>query len=262
MNIFTIIRRLLFVPICASCGERLSPFPDKRIVAHKRVCLCHSCYKKWVDATGVLCSRCAMPAYKCKCVPKMLNKDFTNIPSLFFYEPESENVQNKIIYSLKRIRNKELTEFLAFELYPHIVDEIENKNISRDSLVFTWIPRRKQSISKYGFDQGRELATALAQIFGKKAYPIFLRKGGKEQKLLDVEERKSNLERSVILNRNLLGFPITENRDDISLILENKNIVIIDDVITTGSSMKRAVDLLRTVCNGEIILSSVSKTIK
>ncbi len=262
MNPFTLIRRIIFVPTCVVCKERLSPFPEKKIATHNKVCLCNGCYKKWREATGELCSRCAMPSYKCACIPKLLDKDFTNIPSLFFYEPESENAQNKIIYSLKRIRNREATEFLAFELYPHIVDEIESKNVSRDSLVFTWIPRRRASISKYGFDQGRELAYALARIFGKKAYPLFSRSGGKEQKLLDVEERRSNLEKSVILNRNMLGFPIIENSDDINQVLENKNIVIVDDVITTGASMKRATDLLKSVCNGEIIIASVAKTTK
>ena len=262
MKLFTFLKRLVFVPTCVICKERLSPFPDSSIAAHGRVCQCNDCYKKWREATGELCSRCALPAYKCTCVPKSLSDNYSSFPSLFFYEAETENAQNKVIYSLKRIRNRELTEFLAFELYPHLIDEIEAKGISRDSLVFTWIPRRKSTISKYGFDQGRELARALSRLFGKAPVPIFLRLGGKEQKKLDIEERKENLEKSVILNRNLIGFPLNETRNDLRLVLENKNVVIIDDIITTGASMKRAIDLLESVCDGKIIISSVARTIK
>ena len=262
MKFSTLLRRLIFVPTCVICKERLSPFTDSSISTHGRACLCNSCYKKWREATGELCTRCAMPSPKCTCIPKFLTKYYSKIPSLFFYESDEDNAQNKVIYSLKRIKNRELTEFLAFELYPHVVGEIDNRNLSRDSLIFTWIPRKSSSISKYGFDQGKELARALARLFGGKAYPIFLRLGGKEQKKLDVEQRKENLEKSVILNYNLLGFPLAETKDDIKLILENKNIVIVDDIITTGASMARVTELLRSVCNGEIIIASVAKTRK
>ena len=262
MNPFTFLRRLIFVPTCVICKERLSPFPDKKMQVHGKVCLCNDCSKKWREATGELCTRCSMPAYKCTCVPKFLKDKYESIPSLFFYDAETENAQNKVIYSLKRIRNKELTEFLAFELYPHIIDEINASGISRDSLVFTWIPRKNSSISKYGFDQGRELAIALSRLFGKTAVPLFLRLGGKEQKKLDIEQRKDNLENSVILNLNLIGFPLSENRNDLRVILEDKNVVIIDDVITTGASMKRAVELLNTICTGQSIISSIARTIK
>lgn len=262
MNPFTFLRRLIFVPTCVICKERLSPFPDSSISTHGKICLCNDCHKKWREATGELCSRCAIPAYRCTCVPKLLSDNYSNIPSLFFYDAETENAQNKVIYSLKRIRNRELTEFLAFELYPHLVDEIKAKGISRDSLVFTWIPRRKSTISKYGFDHGRELARALSRLMGMTPMPILLRLGGKEQKKLDVEHRRKNLESSVILNRNLLGFPLSDNRNDLLLVLKNKNVVIIDDVITTGASMKRAIELVRSVCDGQIIILSTARTIK
>ena len=226
MNLLKFLKRLIFVPTCVICKERLSPFLDSSIATHGKVCLCNDCYKRWREATGELCPHCFMPAYKCTCVPKSLSDNYPSIPSLFFYDADTDNPQNKVIYSLKRIRNRELTEFLAFELYPHLVDEIEAKGISRDSLVFTWIPRRKSTISKYGFDQGKELALALSRLFGKNAVPLFLRLGGKEQKKLDIDERKENLEKSVILNRNVIGFPLKETRSDLRLVLENKNIVI------------------------------------
>ena len=60
----------------------------------------------------------------------------------------------------------------------------------------------------------------------------------------------------------MIGFALSENRNVLRLALENKNIVIIDDVITTGASMKRGVELLKTTCNGQVIISSIARTVK
>ena len=262
MNPFILIKRLIFVPKCAACETRLSPFPDKSVATYNNVCLCNDCYKKWRETTGELCDQCANPAHICTCTPKLLQKNFISFPSLFFYDSEARNTQNKVIYTLKEKRNRELVNFLASELYPHVKSELDIRKASFNSVIFTWIPRSKKSITKYGFDQGEELAYAIAKQFKTKALPILLRLGGKEQKKLGVDERRENLESSVTLNRNLLGFPLRETRDDISLILENKTVVIIDDIVTTGASMRRAIDLISSVSDCEIIVASIAKTRK
>ena len=259
MNPLILVKRLIFVPTCASCKERLSPFPSKKLQTHGKVCLCEKCYNSWHEERAKLCRRCALPAHNCKCVPKPLKTECASIASLCFYEPEGHGTQNKMIYSLKSVRSTELVYYLAFELYPHILSEIESRNIPRESLIFTWIPRRSSSVAKYGFDQGELLAKAAAKIFGAKALPLFLRVGGKEQKTLTPDERTENLKSSVILNQTLKGFPIKETQDDIELILKGKNIVIIDDIITTGASMRHGIDLLKQHFDGQIICASVAK---
>ena len=173
-----------------------------------------------------------------------------------------DNTQNRIIYSLKRKRNGELVEFLAHELYRHVINELKDREISQESIVFTWIPRSKKSLAKYGFDQGEELAKALAKLFKIKAVPIFLRRGGKEQKKLDADKRKENQNNSIVLNRNLIGFPITETRDDISAYLGDKYVIIVDDIITTGASMRRGIELISSVSNKETVILSIAKVSK
>ena len=259
MKLLTLLKRLIFVPACASCGERLSPFPDPKLKTHGKVCLCRECYQGWLEEKSKLCPKCALPAYKCTCIPKALETTVSEIASLCFYEAEGRGIQNKIIYSLKSTRNTEVVSFLAFELYPYVVAEIERNGISRDSLIFTWIPRRQPAVSKYGFDQGMLLATALAKLFGAKPLPILLRIGGKEQKKLNKSERIENLKRSLILNHGLLRFPLKEKRDDLRLILKDKNIVLIDDIVTTGSSLKHAITLLQTVSDSKIVVATVAR---
>jgi predicted amidophosphoribosyltransferase len=203
-----------------------------------------------------------LPAYKCTCVPKTLNNQYKTIPALCFYEADGSGVQNKTIYTLKNVRNNELISYLAFELYPHIANELEENNISRNSVVFTWIPRRSSAIAKYGFDQGKLIADALSKLFGCRAYPLYIRIGGREQKKLDTSERNTNLRKSVVLNHNLIGFPRKETSEDIEDFLTDKNVVIVDDILTTGSTLSYGIELLNSVFKGKIVIATVAKTKK
>lgn len=262
MNPLILIKRLIFPPKCAACDTRLSPFSDKSIATYDNACLCNKCYKRWREATGELCSRCAMPAYMCSCVPELIKKRFITFPSLFFYDTAVDNTQNRVIYTFKRKRNRELVSFLSKELYPHIEKELEIRSLSQDSIVFTWIPRSKSSMSKYGFDQSEELAREIAKQFKTKAVPILLRIGGREQKKLTTDERTKNLDKSVVLNHNLIGFPLNEVNNDISDYLKEKNVVIVDDIITTGASMHKAIDIISDVTDNEILIVSIAKVKK
>ena len=127
MKLLTLLKRLIFVPVCASCGERLSPFPDKSLKTHGKVCLCGECYKGWLEEKAKLCTKCALPPYKCTCIPKALDTAVSEIPSLCFYEADGRGVQNKIIYSLKSTRNTELV------------------SISHLSFIHMWSPRSNEA---------------------------------------------------------------------------------------------------------------------
>ena len=83
--------------------------------------------------------------------------------------------------------------------------------------------------------------------------------GGQEQKKLNQSERIKNLKKSLVLNYSLLGFPLKEKRDDLELILKDKNIILVDDIVTTGSSLKRAITLLQTVSDSKIVVATVAR---
>lgn len=259
MRTLTLLKRLLFVPKCASCEKRLSPFPNREFVTHGRVCFCKKCHTNWLNATSKFCVRCALPAYKCTCVPRYLRRYFDTVPSICFYNSEKEDIINKVIFSIKRKRNSELINYIAFELYPHIAKAVDSNLIPRSSLIFTWIPRRRSSISKYGFDQGEELCRSVANLFGARALPLFLKVGGEEQKELDSKERWENIKNSVSLNYNLIGCSKGEKYDDLQSLLENKTVILIDDIITTGASIRHGIDLLKSISDQQIFVASIAK---
>lgn len=252
-KILPIIKRLFLVPVCASCRQRLSPIIDVTLPTYGKVCFCAKCANEWHKAKSKMCPICANTAEKCECTPKFFKKYQEYIPSVCFYDPESHDTPSKAILTAKKRNDPELFEFFAIELVKNLKALLDKANIDPKDCIVTWIPRQRKSISKHGFDQGERLADHTAKLLGADVVPIFSRKGGEEQKSLDKAERKLNAEGSIILKRKY-----REKGKNSSL--AGKNIIILDDVITSGATMKRGFLLLLPLKPGRIIAATISKT--
>lgn len=260
-RILEIAKNLIFVPKCASCGERLSPIPEKGNLTYDKICFCQKCGEKWERSKVELCRSCSNTSENCSCIPKFFKKRQTNIPSVCFYKPEEDDAASKMILTIKHSKNSELFDFAAIELFPKIKKTLDKMQISGKDCIFTWTPRKRSSVSKYGFDQSKEISTRIAKLFGGRSYPLLLRLGGKEQKKLSSKDRKKNVKNSIILNHALLNFPINCKETDLSEFTKGKNIVIIDDVLTSGATFEQAVTLLESMNTGKIIVACVAKTV-
>ncbi len=241
---FSLLSRLLLVPKCASCDERLSPFAEHHKLTHGYACLCDKCREAWQMAKSEMCHTCYLTADKCTCLPRGKGFSQPYIPSLFFYHPDKSKPQNKVIYSLKHKDNSELVGFLAKELSVRLERMLSENGVSAQACIFTWIPRKRASLIKDGFDQGERLCAALAAELGGKSYPLFVRVGGKEQKRLEKQERTANAESSVFLNYCMRGVRATDEIERIDEIFRGKTVVIIDDIITTGATLSRGISEL------------------
>jgi predicted amidophosphoribosyltransferase len=177
-----------------------------------------------------------------------------------FYRPEEDDAASKMILTMKHAKNSDLFDFAAIELYPKIKKTLDKMQVSGKNCIFTWTPRKRSSVSKYGFDQGAEVARRVAKLFGATSYPLFLRFGGKEQKKLSAKDRKSNVKNAILLNHSLLNFPINCKGTDLREFTSGKNIVIIDDVLTSGATLERAVTLLESMDTAQIIVACIAKT--
>ena len=90
--------------------------------------------------------------------------------------------------------------------------------------------RRKSAIREYGFDQAVALAKALSKETGYPYRTLLCRTGRtKEQKTLSLEERLCNM-------RNAFRYAGPD--------LRGKRVILVDDLITTGSGMRAGADLL------------------
>ena len=125
---------------------------------------------------------------------------------------------NAPIYSLKRHNRKDVLEFCSNELE----GAIRNSYPKASTYIFTNVPRSRNSIVKYGFDHAEMLARNLANRFGAKYEKLLVSDVKVEQKSLHGESRKVNAKFSLI---------------DDTIDLSGKTVIIIDDIVTTGSSM-------------------------
>jgi ComF family protein len=131
---------------------------------------------------------------------------------------------NAPIYSLKRHNRDDVLEFCTNELS----EAIRNCYPNASEFIFTNIPRSEKSIVKYGFDHAEMLAKSLAEKFGARYEKLLVSNVKTEQKKLHGESRKINAKFSLIEDLDLSG----------------QTVLIIDDIVTTGSSMGAAAMLI------------------
>ncbi|MBK1811412.1 ComF family protein [Clostridium sp. YIM B02505] len=147
----------------------------------------------------------------------------------------------ELIINLKYSANFESAEFLARILNKKMKDE----HISGD--LITYVPISKASSKKRGFNQCRAIGRQLSNFSGIRLINTLKRsKEVKEQKRLTIDERIENM----------IGVFEVSSVEDI----KDKKVILIDDVITTGSTLMSCRDALIKAGAGEVILLTVAKS--
>ena len=160
--------------------------------------------------------------------------DFGKALYLAFYDPGSpDHAPNALVYKLKHRATRSLMKFVADEyvgLLERGVPELFDGTFDRDDVIVTWMPRRPESVLGYGYDHmelaAKELAKRCGFVHGKL---LIRRKGSAEQKSLSAEQRLGNIGKSLAAADTDLG---------------GKIVILIDDLVTTGVSMKVSEELL------------------
>ncbi len=93
--------------------------------------------------------------------------------------------------------------------------------------VITWVPAHPEQVRTRGFDQGQVLAQAVAKQLGRRSKPMLRRRGGASRKGLGRADRLAGPQ--VHCRRPVQG-----------------HVLLIDDVMATGTSLERCASALRT----------------
>ena len=140
---------------------------------------------------------------------------------------EYDNVTSKLIYSLKYGRKT----YISYHMAEIIRDKIKYENINFDFILY--VPLHKSRYKKRGFNQSELIAKNLEKFIDKKVINCLYRKNKtKYLSKLSKNERRKEL-------RNAFG--VTNNIEEI----QNKNILLIDDIFTTGSTVNEISRLLK-----------------
>jgi ComF family protein len=223
---------LLSVPKCIGCKERLS---------REDFVFCPKCAEEYKNLINRSCSRCLHKLNSCSCANYYLNTHFVHkVIKVYRYIHREERIPtNELIYSLKRENRGDVLKFLTDELKA----AIDNSVSDAKNFVFINVPRRKESIKKYGYDHAKLLAKALAKIYSAVYYQPLLSKSKLAQKKTSGEERIKNA-----------NFDLKKNAKS----LKGKNVILVDDIITTGASMAACAMLIHGLGANKIIGATVS----
>ncbi len=211
------------VPTCVCCKERLN-YEDR--------CLCPSCYIKYIDHKQLNCSRCAKVLEECSCTATYLNNHYVKrLAKVFRYKPSKDDLpSNFLIYSLKQDNRRDVFELLTEELVSAIRRMIDTSG-KEDGFIVTNVPRRRAAISEFGYDHAEELAKRVGKALGIEYIKTLTSKAKQPQKATRGIERLENLRFGYATNRKLSG----------------KNIILVDDIVTTGASMGQCATMLRAM---------------
>lgn len=229
------VLNLVFPPRCLSC---LATVDTSGVV-------CHKCWSKMEFIAKPCCARCSNPfpynideelCYYCKDDPP----SFSNAFAVVKYDDFSD----KLIYSLKYYDRTDLASTLSAMMISKIAE------LAHSIDIITCVPIHKNKLKKRGYNQAALLAKHVANAIGKPFNPSILikTKDTISQSGLSKEERKENVKHSFGINAKH------------SKKVFRKNVLIIDDVITTGATLNECCKKLKRAGAKKLVVLTFAKT--
>ena len=247
------IKDLIFPPRCGACEELLpvAPFTPTPM-------LCAACEGELRREMMVQCKSCYLPMADCRCVPSLMaTRGFVAHIKLLPFSDTRYPTARGLVMTLKKSGDmryyKTLAELLAPGARAAIRASDKSLRVAGKSpvtnTVVSFLPRTPLQQCRYGVDQAKCLAEALASLLGVEVLPLFRRRRrGRVQKSLSRRARLANARDSLVLRRKA-------ERQNFSAC----RVILVDDVVTTGASMAAAAELLRA---RELMAVSVAFTRK
>ncbi len=228
MRIINLILDLIYPPTCISCHKILNTFSTERY-------LCSDCIKQYnfFDISG--CKICGRDTKEelCDICSKFEISHFNRNYSLFKYDGEYKSFIFKLKYGL----NKKYSYAMSLLMYKYIV----KNNLFNNIDIITCVPMHKTKQRKRGFNQSELLAKQLSKYLNVPYKNTIVRnKNTVPQSKLNFNDRFKNL--------NTVFQPI----DNVNINIKGKNVLIIDDIYTSGATIMKCSKVLKQLHANEI----------
>ncbi len=222
---------------CIACGETIAGLNNSGI-------LCEICRGRFNKELQEGCTECRSKAVLCRCKPKNFLPD-----ELAYYIPYKQS--NIISVKLINLCKKSLIDDLFSELVDCMITAYKQHYLSEQIDIITYVPRAPEKILKIGFDQARELGARLSAGLGIECKPVIKHRWlSSEQKTKSGAQRKLNADK-------MYGIIDAAVYD-----LKNKNVLLIDDVVTTGATVSACTLLIKKAGANKVFVLAAAKNVK
>jgi len=198
--------------------------------------LCAECRQILVEEATRGCKKCGNPPSSCRCAKIRFIANLDQIIFPYFYDGE---LIRRAIYAVKRANLYYINEFFAKGMYNslEINDRMDKIKISGIDYV-TCAPRKKDSVRLYGYNHTEQLAKLISKYTGITYMPIIAasKAHDTDQKNLNRRERAVNVKDKFVPAKKL-----GKTKD----ILQGKSVLVIDDIVTTGSTLAECSRVVR-----------------
>ncbi|MCL2517259.1 MAG: hypothetical protein FWF15_01725 [Oscillospiraceae bacterium] len=175
------------------------------------------------------------------CFPKWVFEKFgINDNYLAYYDKNANSVARSMVLKAKNSYNSRLYRYLADEMAELIASRMRVYN---DTVIVN-VPRSKKKKRETGIDQAERLSKLIAKKLKIQYANVLIHKGNTQQKLLNAQERIENVENAYEIKNNVTG----------------KNIILFDDVITTGATINKCRELLLHFGAKDVTIFSICRT--
>ncbi len=226
---------------CIFCGRDIQDFEDKPY--------CKDCEKKGVLNNGHRCRICDMPISDSREVCEYCsgNRETSHYKNKFdkAFCPFLYNDTTKgAVVRFKDDNAKYLTKTFA----KYILQRISEENISIDVIIP--VPSHPKTIRRRGYNQAELLANEIGKNLNVPVNTTSILKTvySKQQKKLSFQERRKNIRKSLSF-QNLGEF-------------KDKNVLIVDDVLTTCATMNAIAEKLKPKTNNIYVATIARRDIK
>ena len=233
MAFFDLILNLIYPPRCVHCDEILD-FDSYRT-------LCPKCEKLFESEKNFECPICRLSHRECICTPQRMRIDKALHISEYSQE---ESVTRSLVLASKDRKYKRMFEFVANEaadLLRYHTDNFENS-------VICYVPRDPDRKLKIGFDQSEYTAELIARKLGIKKIKAIKRLRAAQQKSLTLEERDENAKAAY------------EKIDKMMLSVYKKNVILYDDVMTSGATLHACARLIKQMGAKSVTALTLGRT--
>jgi len=192
-----------------------------------------------VKRSGEICQSCANSLPYTNNSGKQSGDFYSVCVSPLFYEDDVRE-------SLLRYKFSEATGY-ATVYGKYIAESVRTELLDRYDII-SWVPLSRKRLRKRGYDQAKLLAKALARELGCKAEPVLrkVKDVKKQSQMGGAEKRKANISGAYQVKRNAL--------------VKNKRILLVDDIITTGSTISECAKTLRIAGAADIVCATLARS--